>query len=217
MLVDAANALYPRCAASTKNSQVFAPAAAVLHYAAENDLCPYTRVKKLKEKRPEPRAMRKEDAARLIACAEGKLRLLLVFLFGQGWRISDTLRLRWQDINLNEATVQYRITKTDEWFTMPLHLAVLNLLRDEQTQVGRVFPWRGRSSLYPELRLLCIRAQVRFTPHMARHSFATWLGADGVSPFEIMKAGAWKDHRSVSRYTDVDARRVRVTINKIKI
>ena len=86
VLVDAANVLYRIALAATKNVQVFAPAAAVLHYAAENDLCPYTRVKKLKEKRPEPRAMRKDDAARLIAASTGKMRLLL-FLFAQGWRI----------------------------------------------------------------------------------------------------------------------------------
>jgi hypothetical protein len=73
VLVDAANALYPNCKPSSRNSLVFAPAAAVMHYAAENDLCPYIRVKKLKEKNPEPRAVRKEDAARLIAAADGKV------------------------------------------------------------------------------------------------------------------------------------------------
>ena len=120
VLVDAANALYPNCKPSSKNSLVFAPAAAVLHYAAENDLCPYVRVKKLKERSPTSRAMRKEDAARLIAAADGKLKLLLVFLFTQGWRISDALRLQWTDIDLNAATVRYRISKTDECMTMPL-------------------------------------------------------------------------------------------------
>lgn len=218
VLVDAANALYPRCSPESKNSLVFAPAAAVLHYAAECDLCPHIRVKKLKEKRPEPRALRKEDAARLIAAADGKLKLLLVFLFTQGWRIGDTLRLQWQDIDLTGATVWYRISKTDEAMSMPLNLVVLNMLRDEpQPRVGRVFPWRGASGVYRHLRPLCDRTGIFFTPHMARHSFATWLAADGASDLEIMKAGAWRDHRSVMRYTSVDVRRVRATINKIRI
>jgi integrase len=218
VLVDAANALYPDCKPSSRNSLVFTPAAAVLHYAAENDLCPYIRVKKLKEKNPESRALRKEEAARLIAAADGKLKLLLVFLFTQGWRISDALRLQWADIDLTEATVWYRISKTDEAMPMPLNLSLLDMLRGEpQPRVGRVFPWRGKSSLYCHIRPLCQRAGVFFTPHMARHSFATWLHAEGASEFEIMKAGAWRDHRSVFRYTSVDVRQVRATINKIRI
>jgi integrase len=218
VLVDVANALYPNCKPSSRNSLVFAPAAAVMHCAAENDLCPYVRVKKLKERSPEARAMRKEDAARLIAAADGKLKLLLVFLFAQGWRISDTLRLQWQDINSSDATVRYRISKTDECMTMPLNLTVLDMLRAEaQPHIGRVFPWRGPSGVYRHLRPLCSRAGIFFTPHMARHSFATWLAAEGASEFEIMKAGAWRDHRSVFRYTSVDVQQVRATINKIRI
>jgi integrase len=134
--------------------------------------------------------MRKEDAARLVAAADGKLKLLLVFLFAQGWRISDTLRLQWAEIDLTEATVWYRISKTDEAMLMPLNLIVLNMLREEdQPHVGRVFPWRGPSGVYRHLGPLCSSAGVFFTPHMARHSFATWLHAEGASAFEIMKVG----------------------------
>jgi len=43
-LVDAASALYPGCTAATWNRCVFTPAAAILHHAAANDLCPYVRV-----------------------------------------------------------------------------------------------------------------------------------------------------------------------------
>jgi integrase len=140
-----------------------------------------------------------------------------MFLFTQGWRIGDTLWLTWQDINFTEATVCYRISKTDESMTMPLNLTVLNMLRGEQARIGRAFPWRGPSGVYRHLRPLCNRAGIFFTPHMARHSFATWLAADGASEFEIMKAGAWRDHRSVFRYTNVDVRQVRATINRIRI
>jgi len=217
VLVDAANALCQDSKPSSKNCNVFAPAAAVLHYASENDLCPHIKVKRLREKKPEPRAMRRADAARLIEAADGKLKLLLVFLFAQGWRISDALRLQWADIDLTEATVQYRISKTNEAMPMPLNLTVLNMLREEdQPLVGRVFPWRDRRSLHRQLKPLCRRAGVFFTPHMARHSFATWLNADGASMKEIMEAGAWRDFRSVMRYVNVDERRVRATINRIR-
>ena len=217
ILVQAANVLYPQGTPATKNRQAFGPAAAILHYAADNDLCPYIRVKKLKEKRPEPRALSKEDAARLIAASDGRLRLLLVFLFSQGWRISDALRLQWQDVDLSAATVRYHVSKTDEWLTMPLSLTVFNALRTEPTRTGRVFPWGNKSNLYRDLRAVCRKAEVFFTPHMARHSFATWLASEGVSAKEIMEAGAWRDHKSVMRYTNVDERRVRATVNLIQV
>jgi hypothetical protein len=135
VLVDAAKIIYPHCSLETQNRKALMLAGAILHYAAENDLCPYIRVKKLEEKEPEPRAMRKEDAARLIAAADGKLRFLLIFLFAQGWRISDALRLQWQDINFAEAEVRHHIFKTDKWRETPLPA------QGADPQIGRVFPW----------------------------------------------------------------------------
>jgi integrase len=217
VLVDAAGRLFPRGQAQTKNCLVIAPAAAVLHYAAENELCPHIKIKRFKEKRPQPRALRKEDAVKLIAAADGDLKLLLIFLFAQGWRISDTLRLTWADLDLVSGTVAYRITKTDEWLTVPLSEAVREALRDRPPQVGRVFPWRDRRAVSLVLQPLCQATGLPFTPHQARHSFATWLAAEGASVKEIMEAGAWRDHRSVLRYANVDLPRVRATMNRIKI
>jgi integrase/recombinase XerD len=216
VLVDAASSLYPHCQASSKNRSVFGPAAAILHYAASNELCSYRRISRLKEKRPEPRAMRKEDAARLIAAADGKLKLLLVFLFCQGWRISDVLRLQWTDIDLAEGLVRYHMSKSDRWMTTALHITVITMLSHEAIQTGHIFPWAHRSSVSRLLGPLCRQCGIKFTCHQARHSFASWLNAEGASTKEIMEAGAWADMRSVLRYTNVDATRVRLTINKIK-
>ena len=218
ILIEAANALYPKCTPETKNRQALTLAAAILHYAAENDLCPLIRVRKLKEKQPEARAVTKDQAAVLIEAAEGKLRLLLIFLFCQGWRISDALRLAWQDIDLEHAVVRYRVAKIDEWRSMPLHLRVTDALiavtSDER--VGRVFPWRTKYGVYKRLRAVSKSVGFRFTPHMARHSFATWLVNEGVTIADLMEAGGWRDHKSVLRYARVDQNRVRATINKIK-
>lgn len=215
ILIEAANELYPDAAASTKNRQVIVPAAAILHYAAENNLCPYIQVKKFKERTPEPRAVSKEIAQALITGSTGEMRLLLVWLFYQGWRISDVLRLQWAHINTGAAIVRYRISKTDDWRDMPLHPRVLQELESYHDRVGKVFHWSDKSNLYRDLRPICKRLGIRFTPHMARHSFATWLANAGASPMELMEAGGWKDHKSVLRYAKLDPTRVRATINKI--
>jgi integrase len=214
-LVDASNELHPGTSPGTKNRQVLVVASAVLHYAAENNLCPYIRIKKFKEKAPEPRALNKTHAKALIEAADGNMKLLLVWLFHQGWRISDVLRVVWQDINLKEGTVRYHISKTDDWRVMPLHPKVHELLAKVPTKVGRLFHWTDKSNLYRDLRPFCQKLGIYFTPHMARHSFATWLANEGVSPLEIMEAGGWKDHKSVMRYAKLDPTRVRAVIGKI--
>lgn len=215
ILIEAANLLYPKAAAATKNRQVLVVASSILHYAAENNLCPYMKVSKLKEKAPEPRAVTKDQARALMAAADGDMFRLFTWLFYQGWRISDTLRLQWSDIDLHEATVRYHIRKTDDWRIMPLHPKVIEALDFQLTRVGRVFPWEDKSNLYRAMRPVCKRAGVRFTPHMARHSFATWLANEGVSPLELMEAGGWKDHKSVMRYVKLDPTRVRAVIGKL--
>lgn len=215
-LIDAANDLYPNTTPATKNRQCLVMASSILHYAAENNLCPYIKVRKFKEKAPEPRALSKEQAKTLMAAAEGPMYVILVWLFYQGWRIGDTLRLKWSDIDLKESTVKYHIGKSDEWRVMPLHSRTANALEIFLgKRVGRVFPWSNKSNFYRVLRPFMREHKFKFTPHMARHSFATWLANEGVSPLEIMEAGGWKDHKSVLRYAKLDPTRVRTTINKL--
>jgi integrase len=217
-LISAANSLFPDAKPGTKNRNVLVPASAVLHYAAESKLCPYIRVRKFKEPSPEPRALSKDQARVLMASAEGNMRLILSWLFCQGWRISDTLRLQWQHIDMKAGTVRYHITKTDRWHVMPLHEDIQQLLGLEATKdFGPVFNWENKSNFYRALRPLCRRLKIHFTPHMARHSFATWLVNDGVSPQEIMEAGGWQDHKSVLRYAKLDPTRIRAVINRVKL
>ncbi len=213
-LIEAANALYAGRAPATINRQALVPAAAILHYAAENGWRTWIRVKKLKEKRPETRAISQDTARVILANTEGELLLLLTYLFRQGTRISDVLRITWGDIDLKAGTVRHYVSKTDEWREVPLHLDVIELLRAEKNKLGRVFPWRTRHGVYKELRPVLKRLGIKFTPHQARHSFATWLVNEGVSLPELMEAGGWRDPKSVMRYGKVDQARVREVIHR---
>lgn len=208
-LVDAARRLHPHGAPATLNREVMRPAAAVLHYAAGNGWCDWLRVKLFREPRPKTRAVSIEAAAALIANADGDLRLLLVWLFRQGDRISDALRVTWADIDLPAATVRMRVGKTDRWRTAPLHYELVALLGNRDRKHGRVFRWETKSGVYKPLRALCARVGIKMTPHMARHSMATWMAAAGVNLRTIMAAGGWQDVKSVVRYAASDVDEVR--------
>ena len=215
-LVEAAAVLYPRYSPESKNRSVFAVGAAVLHYAAENELCEWKRIKKMKERRPEARAVSKEVAAALMGSARGPLRLLLTWLFRQGWRISDALNARYEHVDLERRLVRYHVGKTDEWLTVPLHDDVVALWPKEAPSFGWIFPWRERSTANKHLKRLCKQLGVKFTFHQARHSFGTWLVNEGATMNELMEAGNWRDPKSVVRYGRVSQDRVRQIIHRVK-
>jgi integrase len=83
------------------------------------------------------------------------------------------------------------------------------LLGNVENKAGRVFRWETKSGVYKPLRALCKRIGVHMTPHMARHSMATWLVQDGVTTATIMEAGGWKDVKSVLRYGRANLAEVR--------
>lgn len=219
-LLNMALKLYPTAKNATRNRQVIVPCAAVLHHAANNDLIPWLRVQKLKEPAAQPRALSKEQAKVLIQGAEGKEQVFLLFLFHHGWRISEVLRLEWRDIDLSARTVQRFNRKTNEWQILPLQedvmVALVNAVPKERRE-GRVFSWGNRSNVNRWLKPLCQKLGVVFTPHMARHSFATWAVNDGVELDALMEAGGWKDVKSVRRYGRVGRERVRAVLDRGKI
>lgn len=209
-LVDAARRLKPRAAPATLNREIMRPAAAVLHYAARNGWCDWLRIELFREPRARTRAISIEAAAALVAAADDDdLRLLLIWLFRQGDRISDVLRVRWSDIDLGAATVKLRVSKTDRWRTAPLHYELVAVLGNRVDKAGRVFRWETKSGVYKPLRALCAQVGVKMTPHMARHSMATWMAAAGVNLRTIMAAGGWSDVKSVVRYAASDVEEVR--------
>ncbi len=65
------------------------------------------------------------------------------------------------------------------------------------------------------LSALCRRLGLAFTPHVARHSFATWLVDAGVNLRDVMDAGGWSDHKSVFRYAGSNVERVRKAVNQL--
>lgn len=231
-LEKAARDLYPGRAPATLNREALRPAAAILHYCADNEYCPWLRVKLFKEPRPKTRAVtqdvaralinsvpelpafeRRRSARYLAAAAERQRRkaLLLLWLFRQGTRISDALKIEGTMIDLERRTVSRHIGKTDEHVEEPLHDEVWEMLANDPPGPGRLFPWSSRRSVYRWLKPYCESLGIRFTPHMARHSLGKWLNEDGASLRTIMDTLHHKDVKSSARYQSTDIEVIRAT------
>lgn len=215
-LVSAAEFLKPNGSPSTRNREVISPAAIVLHYASENGWCPWLRVRLLKTPKPRTRAADRSAAIALLDATEGKKRLLLLWLFTMGDRISDTLRITWDNIDLKQGTVSYRMSKTQQDRVTPLDEELRILLANEEKKEGRLFPWKTRSGVYKWLRPLGKELGVSFTPHMARHSVGKWMNDSGAGLRTIMGKLGHSDPKSSLRYQAGDVEVVRAASKKMK-
>lgn len=196
-----ANRLCSNHKASSKNRKVVTPISSVMHYAADNGWCNWVTIKRFKEAAPPTRALRPEPAADLIDEAPGTLKVLMIFLFSQGMRISDALRLTWERLDLDEGQIYVHISKTDEWKWKALHPdAQAAFATMQRKSRGPVFPWTNRWQVYRELKPVVEATGIKFTPHMARHSLGTWLGAKGNSLKTIMDILNHADPKSSIRY-----------------
>ena len=159
--------------------------------------------------------MSRDNAEILIATAEPQLAALLTVLFFTGCRISEAVRLTWDRVDLNGRRLCFDVTKTDEDSWRPMHDRVFEAIANLPREYDRIFRWETRAGPSKAIARLCAATRIRFHPHMARHSFATWLADEGVNLRDIMDAGGWKDYQSVLRYTARDVERVRKQIAKL--
>lgn len=206
----AAMQLHGADTAETRNRNVYTPAAAVLHYAADNRWRAYERYRRPKLKSPETRAASDEAAQALLDATQGKQHMLLLWLFKHGTRISGALQVDCSRIDLLRSTYELFITKTGRWRTFAIDDEVWQLLAndpDVEAGAGLLFPWKSRWRVYDWLQPLCQGLGVRFTPHMARHWLGKRMRQAGLRT--IMDALGQSDMKSAIRYVAEDLEAVR--------
>ena len=206
----AAQALYPGRSADTWNRQVYTPLQAVLGHAGVT-----LRLRRPKQRKPRNKAVSRDTAHMLIANAgDPDLRALLTLLFYAGCRIGEAITLTTNRVDLVGRRLCFDITKTDRDSWRPMHEKVFEALANLPER-KQVFRWQTSSGPRKPLKALCKKLRITFTPHMARHSFATWLADEGVGLKDVMEAGGWEDYKSVLRYTGSNVERVRKAVDKL--
>jgi|GEM_PF-816744 len=237
---DAAARLLPTARNETRNRQVITPAAAILHWAAESDLCRYRRIRRLREAQPQSRRPPPGAAAALIEAAKDPAqRRFLIVLWAQGWRITETLGLTWErHIRLADQEYDLWVGKAGRWKAIPMHPLALAAMAEVPLaeRTGRVWPWSDRHAVYrwlDPLLLACGLAEItgyrevkggrsgvqrrpiirrHVTPHMLRHDWASAVNAAGATEADILATGSWTDAKSIARYTAVNREQARATL-----
>lgn len=184
--------LYPTSKNSTRNRQAIVPSLAVINHAAELQLCPPMRMKRLKveTKIKKPVTLEWINAFRA-AADRTEIGVLALFLFGTGARIAESLAVRWDDIDFHKRTVLIHQTKlgSERSAHLPtnLFLALANLPRDREPFA--ISYMTARNAWARAIKAAGIEP---LTFHSCRHGFATALHDKGVGVKTIAKAGGWK-------------------------
>lgn len=186
---------------------------------------PIERVTKPKESPGRVRYLSDDERAVLLkACKESSnpdLYTAVVLSLTTGGRQAEIMGLRWNQIDFKTRAITLRQgeTKNDEARTLPLVGQAFNLLQT-RAQVrklhdDRVFPTTERAKKADMLNLrhpwtMALKAAEieDFHWHDLRHTAASYLAMNGVSPLEISKILGHKTMAMVSRYSHVSPDRV---------
>jgi integrase len=208
-----AQLLKPGAGPATFAREIGVPLRALMRYAARQDWCrePHFLL-------PRPSAGRTlfllpAEAERLIAAANDHIRPLLIFLLGTGARASEALRLEWQDVDLVGQRAVFWETKSGKRRNATLPTRVVTVLSALPHREGPVF--RHRSAPYTINGLGEEGGQFRWafttavrkagldpkiTPHVCRHTWASWFYALHRDPIALKQEGGWGSLAMVERY-----------------
>jgi integrase/recombinase XerD len=162
--------------------------------------------------RARPRPFTVEQIQRMLTGgAYGRTRAMILLGFYQGFRVSQIARVRGEDIDLVDMTIQ-TVGKGSKVATLPLHPVVAELAR-LMPRRGWWFPARGGreghvrpSSVSDLVKDAKVRAGItdpRLTAHSLRHAFGTELAEHGVDIRVIQELMMHADLSTTQIYTGV--------------
>ncbi len=206
---EAARLLHPKAGPATRKRQVYVPLSAVLNHVARKWEMPVAKLSHPKPPKVETKWATPEGVAQLLPACSPRLRLLVAVLVYTGARLSEVLRLNWdQDIDLQHRTIVFRKTKTGRMRTVRIagQLLVELAATDPVMRSGPMFEWSDKSHVHRPLRNACKRAGIAYlSPHqLGRHTFATWLRIyAGRDLRGLMEDVGWNSIASTVRYAHV--------------
>jgi len=217
----AARKLYPGAAPATVNRQLITPISAVVTMAAEDGLCEHKKFRRRKGDQARMRWLTPEEAETLIKAARAErttrhLVRALGLLLGGGLRTGEAIALQTQ--TFYKQTGEAFITKTKNGDARMIRLprrALDLILETDLPEVGPILlSPKGRA--YAQRQNGGGQMQGAFnkardaaglgpevTPHVLRHTWATWYYAQTLDFGALMDLGGWRKADMANRYRKI--------------
>lgn len=215
-----ARALFPHAAPATVNRQVITPIAAIVNLEAETNGYTPRRFRRRREPRARQRWLTPAEAEALIGAAgdvaQGATRLIVLTLLGTGLRAGELTAIERQHLHLGSAEAYVADSKTGAarmvWF--PRRTAAA-LEAAQLPEAGAVFrtprgaPYARQAGRGGPFRRAFNTARDRaglgddVTPHVCRHTWATWFYAATRDFGRLMDLGGWVRADTANRYRKI--------------
>lgn len=201
-------------------SHVFTVARKEWHWVSHN---PFDGVGKLHESRGRVRFLSDEERTALLreTVKDPVLHTFVVLALSTAARAGELRNLTWQDVDLKDGRLLFRITKNATPRMAWLHAEAKRLLAEHGTvrRLGNNWVFvspTGRRYRYEKVfRAACEAAGIEgFRFHDLRHSAATYLAREGASEQQLKAIGGWKSG-VVSRYVHLAATETRDIVQKM--
>lgn len=228
---------YPDAKPAAVMRAVIAPMRAVLRSAGVTTKLPIYRFQNARKD-----YLTEAQARRLIAESIAHLQPLLIFLLSTGARLGEALALDWREVDLQARRVVFLDTKNGETRGVPLNAAALTALANLKHRTGRVFlsdkkrPYALRDDgrggqIKRGWREACIRAGLwrwegqgekqrqvpTVTPHILRHTFASWLVMKGAPLRTVAELLGHKTLAMVQRYSHLSPEHLADAVDSISL
>jgi integrase len=210
-----ARALLPDAAPATINRQIVTPISAVVNMAADSGLCPPRRFRRRPVDNARLRWLTPEEAERLIRAAEPRVARMILFLLGTGCRTGEMFALRRADLHIEQRQAWIADAKNGEARMVRFPGRVQRALVGHLPDAGAVFRTpKGAAYLLKDSRGGQMQAAFNaardaaglgpeVTPHVLRHTWATWYYAATHDFGGLMDLGGWRKADMANRYRKI--------------
>jgi integrase len=161
---------------------------------------------------PRTRWLPREEAQHLLAALPIHIRRVVLFLLTVGLRRGEAFRLRWVDVDLENASIVVRI-KGGQTRMVQLSPEAAMVLHESPRDGVLVFDATNFRKHFEAARRAAGIEDFRW--HDLRHTFATWLGQSG-APLEVIRDQLCHSNIAVTqRYRHVAQPEVRAALQKL--
>lgn len=211
----------------TINKELGFLSAAINRYNVDNSTKLFNPVKGLKLREPEGRLryLTRDEYARLVSVADGYLRDFIILGVQTGMRRGELNKLRWDRVDLEQRLINLRSedTKSGKPRSIPINQEARKALerRDVQGESPYVFPGTKPHANYladpkKSFQTACKRAGLTdVTPHILRHTTASWMAIAGIPMLEIQKILGHSSMQVTMRYAHLAPDHLRSAVDAL--